>query len=96
MFSAYDIIKNPVITEKATNIKDKENKFVFIVSKNANKNQIKKAVEDLFKVDVVNVRTSIMCGKLRRMGANVGYRPDFKKAIVKIKKGQTIKLVEGV
>lgn len=92
----FDIIKKPVITEKATNLKDKENKFVFIVAKKANKYQIKNAIEDMFKVDVENVRTVTMSGKLRRTGKYAGYRPDFKKAIVKVKKGQTIKIVEGV
>ncbi|MDD5687349.1 MAG: 50S ribosomal protein L23 [Elusimicrobia bacterium] len=96
MLDTFNIIKRPLITEKTTNIKDKENKFVFIVAKNANKNQIKKAVEDLFNVEVVDVHTSIMSGKLRRMGVHAGYRSDLKKAIVKIKKGQTIKLAEGV
>lgn len=96
MLSAFNIIKRPVITEKATNLKDKENKFIFIVAKTANKNQIKNAIEGLFKVDVEDVHTVIMSGKLRRLGAHTGYRPDFKKAIVKVKKGQTIKIVEGV
>lgn len=92
----FDIIKKPVITEKATNLKDKENKFVFVVAKKANKYQIKNAIEDMFKVEVENVRTVTMSGKLRRTGQHAGYRPDFKKAIVRIKKGQTIKIVEGV
>ncbi|MBN1384931.1 MAG: 50S ribosomal protein L23 [Elusimicrobia bacterium] len=96
MLSAFDIIKKPIITEKATSLKDKENKFVFIVAKKANKSQIKNAIEDMFKVDVENIRTVIMSGKLRRVGMHAGHRPDFKKAIVKIKKGQTIKIVEGV
>jgi large subunit ribosomal protein L23 len=96
MFNSFNIIKKPLITEKATGIKDKENKYVFIVDKNANKNQIKKAVEELFKVTVESVHTIIMQGKIKRIGAYAGMRPDLKKAIVKIKKGQTIKIVEGV
>jgi large subunit ribosomal protein L23 len=92
----FSVIKKPVITEKATTLRDKENKYVFIVNKNADKEQIKAAVEELFKVDVLDVRTAKYVGKLRRVGAHAGFRPDFKKAIVKIKGGQTIKIVEGV
>ncbi|MEW6558029.1 MAG: 50S ribosomal protein L23 [Elusimicrobiota bacterium] len=93
---AFNIIKRPIITEKATNLKEKENKYEFIVAKNANKYQIKKAVEQLFNVDVEKVHTAVYTGKLRRVGRYSGYRPEYKKAVVKVKKGQTIKLVEGV
>ncbi|HAM38856.1 MAG: 50S ribosomal protein L23 [Elusimicrobia bacterium RIFOXYC2_FULL_34_12] len=96
MLNAFNIIKKPLITEKATFLKEKEGKFVFLVDRKANKNQIKKAIKDLFNVDVVNVHTSMMSNKLRRVGVNIGYRTSYKKAIVKIKKGQTIKMVEGV
>ena len=92
----FNIIKKPVITEKATKLKEKENKYQFIVAKTATKGQIKEAIEQLFDVDVEKVRTAVLPGKLRRMGAHAGHRPDFKKAIVNIKKGQTIKIVEGV
>jgi large subunit ribosomal protein L23 len=90
----HQIIKKPLITEKATILKEKENKYVFMVDKAVSKGQIKQAVEELFKVVVENVHTAIIPGKLRRMGAHAGYRPDWKKAIVKVKKGQTIKMVE--
>ncbi|OGS46633.1 MAG: 50S ribosomal protein L23 [Elusimicrobia bacterium RIFOXYD2_FULL_34_15] len=96
MFSAFDIIKKPLVTEKATNMKETDNKFVFLVAKKANKHQIKKAVEELFNVNVVAIRTAVLSTKLKRVGVNVGYRTNYKKAIVKIKKGQTIKMVEGV
>lgn len=96
MLNPFNIIKKPVITEKATKLKEKENKYQFIVAKNATKGQIKEAVEQLFDVDVEKIRTAIMHGKVRRMGAHAGLRADFKKAIVNIKKGQTIKIVEGV
>ncbi|MCX5781999.1 MAG: 50S ribosomal protein L23 [Elusimicrobia bacterium] len=90
-----NIIKEPLITEKATDLRVKSNKYVFIVDKRASKSQIKKAVEELFKVKVENVHTAIYGGKLRRMGVYSGYRPDWKKAIVKIRKGQEIKMAEG-
>lgn len=89
------IIKEPLITEKATDMRAKDNKYVFVVDKKATKAQIKKAVEELFKVTVEDVHTAICRGKLRRMGAYAGYQSDWKKATVKIKKGQEINLVEG-
>jgi len=90
------IIKRPVITEKATIMREKENKYVFIVAKEANKQQIKKAVEELFKVNVVRIHTVKVSGKPKRVGAHSGYSPDYKKAMVKIKSGQSIKIAEGV
>ncbi|MDO8733890.1 MAG: 50S ribosomal protein L23 [Elusimicrobiota bacterium] len=92
----FNIIIKPVITEKATKLKEKENKYEFVVAKTATKGQIKEAIKQIFNVDVEEVRTAILPGKLRRMGAHAGYRSDFKKAIVDIKKGQSIKIVEGV
>jgi len=89
------IIKRPVITEKATLLREKENKYVFIVAKEANKQQIKTAVEEIFKVNVLKVHTVNMPGKLKRVGAHSGCRPDYKKATVKIKSGQSIKIAEG-
>lgn len=88
------IIKKPLITEKATILKEQENKYLFMVEKHATKGQIRQAVEELFKVQVEDVHTAILPGKLRRMGAHAGFRPDWKKAIVKVKKGQEIKMVE--
>ncbi|MFH1541335.1 MAG: 50S ribosomal protein L23 [Elusimicrobiota bacterium] len=94
--NSFDIIKRPIITEKATKLKEINNKYEFVVEKNATKGQIKEAIEQLFKVNVEKVHTAILPGKLRRQGAHAGYRNDFKKAIVDIKKGQSIKIVEGV
>lgn len=96
MLNPFNIIKKPVITEKATKLKETNNKYEFIVAKNATKSQIKEAIEQLFKVEVEKIRTAITHGKIRKMGAHAGLRPDVKKAIVDIKKGQTIKIVEGV
>ncbi|MDR1511299.1 MAG: 50S ribosomal protein L23 [Endomicrobium sp.] len=92
-----DIIKRPVVTEKATVLKEKcRNKYTFVVDRDANKFQIKEAVETLFKVKVENVHTANYIGKSRRMGKNIGYRSDWKKAIVKIGEGQEIQMVDEV
>ena len=69
---------------------------MFVVDESATKGQIKKAIEELFKVKVKKVNTAIFHGKLRRMGAYSGHRPDWKKAIVCLQKGQEIKMVENV
>lgn len=89
-----DVIKKPLITEKATMLKEKENKYTFMVAKRSTKGQIREAVKELFKVDVESIHTAVIPGKQRRMGQNAGYRPDWKKAIVQVKKGQEIKIVE--
>ncbi|OQW98396.1 MAG: 50S ribosomal protein L23 [Elusimicrobia bacterium A5] len=96
MLNPFNIIIKPVITEKATKLKEKENKYEFVVAKHSTKGQIKEAIKQIFNVDVEKVRTAILPGKLRRQGAHAGYKSDFKKAIVDIKKGQSIKIVEGV
>ena len=88
------VIKRPLITEKATLLKERENKYLFAVDVHATKGQIKKAVEELFKVIVEKVHTAVIPGKLRRVGVHAGYRSDWKKAVVKIKKGQEIRMVE--
>lgn len=88
------IIKKPLITEKATMLREQENKYVFKVAPASTKAQIKQAVEELFKVTVLDVHTTMMRGKQRRMGMHAGYRSDWKKAIVKVKKGQEIKVLE--
>ena len=80
---AEDIILKPLLTEKGYDgIADK--KYTFIVKKSANKTQIKLAVEKLFGVDVKSVNTVNWHGKLKRMGRNEGYTPDYKKAIVQL------------
>ncbi len=81
---AQDIIIRPLLTEKGYDgIADK--KYTFIVAKSANKAQIKDAVEKLFKVEVASVNTVNCKGKLKRMGRNEGYTPDYKKAFVQLK-----------
>src|SRR5262249_152949 len=84
----YQGIRRPVVTEKGVDKKDNERTLCFEVSLDANKTQVKAAVEKLFKVKVAEVRTANMEGKLRRRGRFAGYRPDWKKAYVKLKAGQ--------
>lgn len=92
---AHDIIIKPVITEKSMAMMG-ENKFTFVVHRSANKIQIRKAVEEIFKINVVSVNTMNMMGKTRRVGVHVGKRSNWKKAIVKIAEGQRIDFFEGM
>jgi large subunit ribosomal protein L23 len=89
-----NIIKKPIVTEKAALLKEKNNKYTFVVDKDANKFQIKQAVESLFNVRVESVHTSNHLGKSKRMGVHSGYKSDWKKAIVKLGEGQEIQMVD--
>jgi large subunit ribosomal protein L23 len=87
-----NIIERPLITERATNLKALANQYVFRVAAGASKQEIRSAIEKLFKVEVVAVNTLRVRGKFRRMGAGRGaYRPEWKKAIVRLKIGQEIR-----
>jgi len=86
----YDIIRKPLVTEKGVDKKEKERTLCFQVACDANKTQVKAAVEKLFKVKVEEVRTANFEGKLRRRGKFAGYRPEWKKAYVKLKKDQKV------
>ena len=88
MKSAYQIIRRPVITEKGLGVKETEATLVFEVSAKASKTEIKNAVQSIFKVKVDTVRTANFAGKERRRGKFTGYRPDWKKAYVRLKEGQ--------
>jgi large subunit ribosomal protein L23 len=88
MKSAYQIIRRPVITEKGLGVKETEGTLVFEVSSKASKTEIKNAVQSIFKVKVDTVRTANFAGKERRRGKFTGYRPDWKKAYVRLKEGQ--------
>jgi large subunit ribosomal protein L23 len=90
-----DIIIKPVVTEKSMDLLA-DNKYTFIVDKNANKTEIKNAIEHIFKVEVAKVYTMNIKGKPKRMGRFEGYRPDRKKAVVALKAGQKIRLFEGM
>jgi large subunit ribosomal protein L23 len=84
----FAVIKRPIITEKAVTKKDDQKTLCFEVAAGATKTQIKAAVEKIFNVKVADVRTAIQSGKLRRRGRFTGYRPDWKKAYVRLKAGQ--------
>jgi large subunit ribosomal protein L23 len=88
MKSAYQIIRRPVITEKGLGVKETESTLVFEVASKATKTEIREAVQTIFKVKVDSVRTSNLQGKERRRGRFAGYRPDWKKAYVKLKSGE--------
>ena len=87
-----EIIKAPVITEKSTRLSQEENKYVFKVDSKATKDQIKKAVETIFKVKVVEISTLNAKVKKRRVGRYTGLTNRYKKAIVKLAEGQSIEL----
>ena len=86
----YDVIRRPLVTEKGVLKKDNERTLCFQVHPEANKTQVKAAVEKLFKVKVDEVRTAMFDGKLRRRGRFSGYRSDWKKAYVKLKAGEKV------
>ena len=88
MTKTYTTIRRPVITEKGLGVKDTEGTLVFEVATDATKTAVKEAVEALFKVKVENVRTANVLGKERRRGKFSGYKPDWKKAYVRLKSGE--------
>ena len=95
MKDARDIIRKPVVTEKSMSLIE-SNKYTFVVAKDANKIEIKKAIEELFDVQVASVHTMITKGKIRKMGKTKGKTPDIKKAIVTVKEGGKIELFENI
>jgi len=86
------VLKSPVITEKSTLLKENQQTLAFKVLRDANKIEIKDAVENIFKVKVAGVRTANFHGKKKRQGKYAGRRPDWKKAYVTLKKGE--KMIE--
>ena len=86
----FEVIRRPLVTEKGVDKKDKERTLCFEVTLDANKTQVKAAVEKLFNVKVAEVRTATFDGKLRRRGRFAGYRSDWKKAYVKLKAGEKV------
>ena len=96
MKTAYDIIIKPIITEQSMEATE-EKKYVFQVANDANKIEIKKAVEEIFGVKVEKVNTIRMEGKMKRMGATMGRRASWKKAMVKLTAdSKTIEFFEGM
>jgi len=90
-----EVVKRPLITEKAERNREASRSFAFEVHRDATKIQVKQAVEKLFSVHVLAVRTAIARGKNKRVGKNSGRRPNWKKAFVTLKDGETIALFEG-
>lgn len=93
---SYKIIKRPIITEKSTMLKELANKLVFEVDRRANKIEIKKAVETVFKVKVHKVHTINMKGKRIRYGRFVSRKPDWKKAVVTLAEGERVEYFDSV
>lgn len=90
------IIKRPVITEKSTIERETRNIVTFAVAPDANKVEIKEAIEQLFDVTVLEVRTLRVLGKMRRVGLHSGRKPTWKKARVRLREGDSIEFFEGV
>lgn len=96
MKDPYDIIRRPVITEKASEAKEKLNKIVFSVYSSVTKPEIKQAVETVFKVKVVKVNISNVKSKPRRLGRYSGKKPGYKKAVVTLQEGHNIEVFDQV
>ena len=94
-FNLLDGIISPVITEKATSLSE-FNKMVFKVHQGASKNSIKKSIEKIFKVNVIKINTINLRGKTKLVKGKKSSRPGYKKAIVTLKKGQSIDLATGI
>ena len=95
MKNLYTIIKKPLFTEKGSSLKESQNKILVEVSRDANKVDIKKSVEEIFKVKVEKVSTINIKGKWKRQGRSIGKRPDRKKAVITLKKGEKLDFIEG-
>ncbi|MEJ2473352.1 MAG: 50S ribosomal protein L23 [Desulfobacterales bacterium] len=92
----YDIIIRPVVTEKTNIQKEEANQVTFEVDRKANRIEVRRAIERIFNVRVVNVRTMQIRGKFKRRGRVLGKRRDWKKAIVTLRPGDRIEFFEGV
>jgi large subunit ribosomal protein L23 len=92
----YEIIRRPVITEKTSIQKEEANQVTFEVDRCANRIEIRRAIEKIFKVKVADVRTMQIKGKVKRRGRTLGKRRDWKKAIVTLMPGERIDFFEGV
>lgn len=92
----YGVLKRPLITEKANDLKESREQYSFEVATGANKISIRQAVEMAFGVEVADVRTTVVRGKAKRVGRTTGRRPNWKKAVVSLKPGHTIDYFEEV
>lgn len=95
MSGPQEIIRAPLVSEKGTLLAESANQVLFKVRPEANKIEVKKAVESLFKVKVVKVRMARYLGKIRRVGRNMGRRPGWKKAYVTLREGDKIDFFGG-
>ena len=91
----HDLIVRPLLTEKSTLLREAHNKVSFVVRSNANRKEVKKAVEETLNVKVDKVHILNVGGKEKRLNRFVGKRPDWKKAIVTLKKGEKLAIFEG-
>ena len=96
MPNLYDVIVRPIVTEKSTDLLDRNGKYSFVGARDANKVEIARAVEKLFNVHVREVRTMQYRGKERRVGRTIGRRASWKKAVVTLREGDTIEIFQGV
>ena len=96
MKAYHHLIRGPIITEKTHSLKELANKVTLRVDIKANKIEIRKAIEELFKVKVLSVNTIHMRGKKKRLGRSEGVRPDWKKAIITLAPGEKISGFEGL
>jgi large subunit ribosomal protein L23 len=96
MRNVHQVIVRPLVTEKSTEQLEREGAYSFVVARDANKLEIAHAIETLFGVKVRDVRTMQYRGKERRMGRFVGRRASWKKAVVKLREGDSIEIFEGV
>lgn len=92
----HQIIKSPLVTEKGTMLRETQGQYLFEVDARANKHQIRGAIEKLFNVHVLDVKTLNVRGKVKRVGQNIGRRSNWKKAFVTLKEGEKIEFFEGV
>ncbi|MBI4688451.1 MAG: 50S ribosomal protein L23 [Nitrospirae bacterium] len=95
MKNSYSVIIAPLLTEKAMALKESDNKVSFKVARDANKIEVKKAVEEIFKVKVEDVTTVNCKGKKKKFGRFEGQRSDWKKAVVTLKEGEKLDIVHG-
>ena len=94
--NVHDVIRRPLVTEKSTVARETANVVALAVDPRASKHDIQRAVESLFDVTVLSVRTMRMAPKLRRVGKNEGRKPEWKKALVQLAEGQSIEFFEGM
>jgi len=92
----FTVLKRPVVTERTTELREVEHQYTFAVARDANKVQIRQAVEEIFGVRVLDVRTAIVRGKVKRVKRTLGKKPNWKKAFVTVHPEDHIELFEGV